>query len=79
MIENNKKDNDKVYWIEEIDTRLSSFEKIHPNQSFYIDKNSNLVISFDEYKVAPGSMGVVEFLIPTELLSDALISNRYIK
>ncbi|MDU5177028.1 RsiV family protein, partial [Clostridium sp.] len=38
-----------------------------------------LVISFDKYEVAPGYMGVVEFVIPTEILSDSLVSNEYIK
>ena len=33
---------------------------------------------FDEYEVAPGSMGVVEFEIPTEVLADILVSNEYI-
>lgn len=30
-------------------------------------------------KVAPGSMGNIEFVIPTEILSDSLVSNEYIQ
>ncbi len=31
-----------------------------------------LVIVFDEYEVAPGSMGMPEFIIPEEVLSEVL-------
>ncbi|OLS03792.1 RsiV family protein [Tissierella creatinophila] len=79
MIENNKKDDSKIYWLEELGNDLDNFEKIAPDQHFYIDENSNLIISFDEYEVAPGFMGVLEFTIPTKILSDILISNDYIK
>ncbi|MFU1793173.1 hypothetical protein ACM1RC_04840 [Paenibacillus azoreducens] len=34
---------------------------------------------FDEYEVSPGYMGVVEFIIPTPVITDALVSNAYIK
>ena len=79
MIENNKKDADKIYWVEGIDDTLNSFEQISPEQSFYINKDGKLIISFDKYEVAPGYMGVVEFVIPTEILSDVLVGNSYIK
>ncbi|OJT72202.1 anti-sigma factor, partial [Clostridioides difficile] len=32
------------------------------------NKNGNLVISFDEYEVAPGYMGAVEFVIPNKVI-----------
>lgn len=82
MIENNKKDEENIYWIEEIgDYEVSTdiFKKISPEQSFYINENNKLVISFDKYEVAPGYMGSLEFEIPTEVLSDVLVSNEYIK
>lgn len=79
MIENNKKDENKIYWVEGIDDTLNSFEQISPEQSFYINKDGKLIISFDKYEVAPGYMGVVEFVIPTEILSDVLVGNSYIK
>lgn len=37
------------------------------------------MISFDEYEVGPGYMGVQEFEIPTEVIQDILVSNKYIK
>ena len=55
------------------------FVKIDPGQTFYINADSKLVIVFDEYAVAPGCMGIVEFVIPTETIQDVLVSNVYIK
>jgi hypothetical protein len=72
-----KEDAQKAYWVEEGD--IAPFEKIKADQSFYISCDNKLVISFDKYEVAPGYMGVVEFDIPTEVLSEILVSNEYIK
>lgn len=81
MIEQNKADENKFYWVEGIekDMNMDLFEKISKDQNFYINSEGKLVISFDKYEVAPGYMGVVEFVIPTEILSDSLVSNDYIK
>lgn len=81
MIEQNKTDENKFYWVEGIekDMNMELFEKISKDQNFYINSEGKLVISFDKYEVAPGYMGVVEFVIPTEILSDSLVSNDYIK
>lgn len=81
MIEQNKADENKFYWVEGIekDMNMELFEKISKDQNFYINSEGKLVISFDKYEVAPGYMGVVEFVIPTEILSDSLVSNEYIK
>lgn len=57
----------------------SDFTSIHAEQDFYISNENQLVISFDEYEVAPGFMGVVTFEIPTEVLKPYLINNLYIK
>lgn len=56
----------------------ADFEKIKPDQNFYITANNKLVISFDDYEVAPGYMGIVTFEIPTNILSDLLVSDAYI-
>lgn len=81
MIEQNKADENKFYWVEGIekDINMDLFEKISKDQNFYINSEGKLVISFDKYEVAPGYMGVVEFVMPTEILSDSLVSNEYIK
>lgn len=79
MIENNKKDENNIYWVEGIESEVETFEEISKEQSFYINEDNKLVISFDKYEVAPGYMGVLEFEIPTEILSDVLISDEYIR
>lgn len=48
------------------------FKSIEPDQNFYINDDGKLVIVFDEYSVAPGSMGTPEFVIPTGLLGGLL-------
>lgn len=67
---------DKIYSI--TDDEVEPFTQIDPNQQFYISDKNKLVISFDEYEVAPGYMGAVEFNIPTEVISDILVGGRYI-
>lgn len=81
MIEQHKSDENKIYWVTGIEEEelVDLFEKISPEQSFYINPEDKLVILFDEYEVAPGYMGVVEFVIPTEAITNILVSNEYIK
>ncbi|WP_040285210.1 RsiV family protein [Sporosarcina koreensis] len=56
-----------------------AFSSIQPDQSFYITADHKLVISFDEYEIAPGYMGVVTFEIPSDILSDVLVGDTYIR
>jgi len=67
MKEQMKKDSDKYYWIDS-DMPEADFKAIKEDQGFYINKNNELVICFDKYEVAPGYMGLVEFIIPQEIL-----------
>lgn len=67
----------KTYFIAEED--MEPFTAIAVNQNFYITEQGKLVISFNEYEVAPGYMGVVEFEIPTEVIAKLLVSGEYIK
>ncbi|MEI4791171.1 DUF3298 domain-containing protein [Bacillus sp. FJAT-53060] len=71
-----KEDSNKIYWIGK--DEMDPFKKIQQDQSFYINSKGKLVISFNEYDVAPGYMGVVEFTIPTSALKDILVSDVYI-
>lgn len=74
------KSEDKVYWLDDGNTFPEDvFKKIDKNQSFYINKDGKLVISFDQFEVAPGYMGNPEFVIPTDVISKILVSNEYIK
>lgn len=81
MLEQNKADENRHFWIEEIEDSdfTGLFEKISKEQNFYINADNKLVISFDKYEVAPGYMGILEFEIPTEIISNLLVSNEYVK
>jgi hypothetical protein len=48
------------------------FKAIAPDQNFYIDENHKLVIIFDEYEVAPGSMGMPRFTVEAAVLDGIL-------
>jgi len=73
---------EKVYWVKGAglpdENLMEDFKAITAKQQFYISDKGKLVISFDKYEVAPGYMGVVEFEIPTEVLQNILVSNKYI-
>ncbi len=71
MKEQMKNDENKVYFVD-ADIPTGNFEQIKEDQNFYFNKDNNLVICFDEYEVAPGSMGLVEFVIPTEVTQSIL-------
>lgn len=59
----------EVYWIG--DSQVGhGYEGISEDQNFYLNRNNNLVIVFDEYDVAPGYMGTPEFVIPQKLIAD---------
>ncbi len=81
MLEQVKEDEGKHYWVEGVEESdfFELFEKIAPEQKFYINENYKLVIVFDKYEVAPGYMGVVEFEIPTNIISSLLVSDEYIR
>lgn len=61
--------------MDEPNAYVSSIDR---QQDFYITANHTLVISFDEYEVAPGVMGPVEFEIPSDILKSLLVSDVYI-
>lgn len=45
------------------------FEQITEDSNFYLNENREIVLVFDEYDVAPGFMGVVEFVIPRDVIT----------
>jgi hypothetical protein len=81
MIKRHEADDMMFYWVEGVEEEglVDLFEKISKEQSFYINSEGKLVISFDKYEVAPGYMGIQEFVIPTEVISEILVSDEYIK
>ena len=62
-------DESKMYFIDS-DMPESDFQSITEDTTFYVNDSGKLVIVFDEYEVAPGSMGVVDFEIPTDVIQD---------
>ena len=46
---------------------LEELTVIGPDQNFYFNGSGELVLVFDEYTVAPGSMGMPEFAIPADV------------
>lgn len=80
MTEQMAGDDGQVYWLEdEPEYKIEGFKTIDANQSFYINADRHLVICFDKYSVAPGYMGSPEFEIPTEVISDLLVGQDYIR
>ena len=65
------KDGNKVYWVENAEIG-QDFVSLDDKHNFYWDKDGNLVIVFDKYEVAPGSMGTPEFVIEKGPISDIL-------
>ncbi len=63
-------DEGKMYFLESDDMPGEGFESITEDTTFYVNDSGKLVIVFDEYEVAPGYMGSVEFEIPTEVIQD---------
>lgn len=79
MIQRMKDDPAKIYWVEGVPNNVNFyFKSIKKDQSFYINKDGKLVIVFQKYEVTPGYMGVIEFIIPTSVLSDQLSTHAYL-
>ena len=62
-------DENVYYWLYD-EMEEFNFKAISKDQSFYMNQEGNVVISFNEGDVAPMYMGVVEFTIPSEVISD---------
>lgn len=64
-------DESKSYFLND-EIEENNFNKIKEDQNFYFNKDNNLVICFDEYEVAPGYMGTVEFIISSDVVENIL-------
>lgn len=62
-------DENVYYWLHD-EMEEYNFTKIAEDQSFYLTENGEVVICFNEGDVAPMYMGVVEFVIPQEVIGD---------
>ncbi len=63
-----KKDDMISYFIKSKE-EPNGFDTVSNDTNFYLNQKGELVIVFDEYEVAPGFMGVVEFTIPTNVVT----------
>lgn len=61
-------DENITYWIDETPLGDYSFSSINGSEDFYLIDQHTIVVIFDEYEVAPGSMGVVEFVVDLDSL-----------
>ena len=77
MKENMEKDSNLQYFLDK-DVDGYSFDGIKNDVNFYVNKEGELTIVFDKYEVAPGYMGIVEFTIPTNVVSD-IIKDGYLQ
>lgn len=71
MRERMAEDDYLFYWVEADETGWQ-FEKIKEDQNFYLNDKGQIVICFDEYEVAPGYMGLVEFTVEDDAVADIL-------
>ncbi len=67
-----------IYWLNNEEMPESNFESVKEDTTFYVNEDGKLTIVFDEYDVAPGYMGSVEFEIPTEAVED-LVQEGFLK
>ena len=61
-----------IYFLDNEDMPEFNFQGITEQTNFYFNEKNELVIAFDEYEVAPGSMGAPEFVIPQEVTAALL-------
>ena len=62
MLQRMAEDENQIYFINS-DMPETDFKQIAADQSFYINQQGQLVIAFDEYEIAPGSMGAPQFIV----------------
>ena len=67
-----KKNPDLSYFLDTEEDPSMDFQSIKPDQAFYKNREGKLVIAFDEYEVAPGSMGTQEFVVDSAAVTDLM-------
>lgn len=63
MQEQMEADENIMYWLDNEEVSEWNFKEISEEQDFYVNAEDQVVICFDEYEVAPGYMGCVEFVL----------------
>lgn len=77
MREQMKADKNVSYLID-TDFADDNFKAIKEEQNFYINEDGKLVLVFDKYEVAPGYMGMVEMVVPTDAIQN-VINDGFVK
>ena len=77
MREQMKKDDSLTHFLDDGENEWD-FEQIADDANFYINDKGELTFVFDKYEVAPGYMGIVEFSVPTNALSD-IVKDGYLQ
>lgn len=65
-------EDENVSYFLDSDMPEEDFKEVKPDQNFYLNETGDLVICFDEYEVAPGYMGPVEFTIQRDVFENLL-------
>ena len=56
-----------TYWgVNDDVSEESEFIGVNEDTLFYVNEDGDVVVSYDKYDVAPGAMGIQEFVIPAE-------------
>lgn len=66
-----------IYW--DVNEWEPSFSSKNLEKRFYINAQNKLVISFNQFEIAPGFMGTIDFEIPTSAIQSSLKNNTFIK
>ena len=69
MAEQMEADENVYYWLND-EMEEMNFKSIAEDTAFYVNKNGNVVIGFNDGDVAPMYMGAVEFEIMSEVVKD---------
>lgn len=70
-------DDTKSYFLDKEDLPKLNWEGIADDTNFYFNEEGKLTFIFDKYEVAPGYMGVCEFVIPKEV-TDSILLEYYV-
>ncbi|MDF4219647.1 RsiV family protein, partial [Bacillus subtilis] len=73
-----QEDPNKIYWVED-DDMTETFKANRADPNLYITDKPKLVISIDEYDAAPGYIRITVLTIPTSVISELLVGDRYIR
>lgn len=77
MREQMKTDENVSYFVD-TDIEADNFKSIKEDQNFYINEDGKLVIVFDKYEVAPGYMGKIEMVVPTDVIEN-IVNDGFVK